>query len=199
MIAHLTGKLSSKAPDHCVIDVNGVGYRVTLSLSTFSALPGIGEPVSLTIHTHVREDQLTLYGFGTAEERSLFTRLISISGVGPKTALALLAGLSAAHLIETIGSEDMARLATIPGVGKKTAERIVVELKDKLARNMLAFSPSLSSSSSAGGMYEDALSALTNLGYHRSVAENALKKSGWSDKMRIEEGIRLALKELCRA
>ena len=128
MIALLTGTVSSKAPDHCVIDVGGVGYKVLVSLTTFGSLPEVGSTLSLQIHTYVREDQLELFGFSSPEERELFQRLISISGVGPKMALGVLSGLPPRELAEAIGNEDHVRLTRIPGVGRKTADRIIVEL-----------------------------------------------------------------------
>ena len=197
MIAQLTGTLVTKAPDHCVIDVNGVGYAVLVSLSTFAALPEAGERAKLVIHTHVREDQLLLYGFAAPEERLLFQKLIGVSGVGPKTALAILSGLPAGPLVEAISAEDRARLATIPGVGKKTAERIIVELKDRIAKDVSFASPG--PAGSRGRMRDDALSALVNLGYPRTVADEALRNIAWTEGIPIEEAIRAALKELCRA
>lgn len=197
MIAILTGQLISKSPDHCIIDVNGVGYRVLVSLTTFADLPEPNSTLRLNIHTHVREDQLLLYGFSTIEEKNLFQRLISISGVGPKTALAILSGLSTNHLVEAIRNEDLARLSTIPGVGKKTAERITLELKDRIAKEMATVFAG--ETANRGSLFEDAASALVNLGYQRPVAENALKKLKPSANIPIEELIRSALKELCRA
>ena len=196
MIALLTGTIAVKQPDHCIVDVSGVGYKVVTSLTTFAALPEIGSSVKLSIYTYVREDQLMLYGFATDEEKAIFQRLISISGVGPKTALAILSGLPANDLVEAISFSDHARLSTIPGVGKKTAERIIVELKDRIAKDLSL--KSTSAASERGRIYEDIVSALTNLGYQRNVTENALKKIGWSEKMPIEDAIRAGLKELCR-
>ena len=196
MISQLTGTLISKAPDGCVIDVGGVGYGVVVSLGTFAALPDAGARMTLVIHTHVREDQLLLYGFSTPEERTIFQRLIGVSGVGPKTALAILSGLPAHHLVDAIAAEDKARLSTIPGVGKKTAERIIIELKDRLARDV-ALSPGAAPAGPAR-LREDAVSALTNLGYGRPIAEEALRKIKWTDGMPLEDAIRAALKELCR-
>lgn len=196
MIGFLSGSIISKFPDHCVIDVGGVGYTVSVSLSTFAGLPEIGSQTKLLVHTHVREDILALYGFATEEEKSLFLKLIGISGVGPKTALAILSGFPVADLVEAIGCENRALLSTIPGVGRKTAERIIVELKDRIARE----TPSRTAPQSARGrLFEDVVSALTNLGYQRVVAESALKRAGWSDTMSIEDAIRAGLKELCRA
>lgn len=196
MISQLTGILAAKTPDHCTIDVGGVGYGVSVSLTTFAKLPELGHQMRLAIHTYVREDQLLLYGFATDEERILFQKLIAISGVGPKTALAILSGLPAGHLIDAISTEDRARLSTIPGVGKKTAERIIIELKDRLARdtNLLASTTLVL----RGKLSKEVLSALINLGYPRTTAERALSKVHLVDEMPIEAAIKAALKELCR-
>lgn len=196
MIALLTGILVQKTPENCVIDVGGVGYSVHTSLTTFAVLPDIGREVKINIYTHVREDQLVLYGFTSIEEKAIFQRLIAVSGVGPKTALAILSGIPATHLAEAIANEDRARLSTIPGVGKKTAERIIVELKDRLAKDFAIFTGG--PVSERGRLYEDTVSALTNLGYLRHTAEGTLKKIKWSGQMPIEEAIKAALKELCR-
>lgn len=196
MISQLTGTLLEKEPHHCTIDVGGVGYGVCVSLSTYGSLPELGVRVTLPIHTYVREDQLVLFGFATADERTLFLKLIAISGVGPKTAMGILSGLPPAELVEAIGRGDAARLATVPGVGKKTAERMIVELKDSLTRDLrlthLAACPAFPA------VRDDALSALINLGYAKPVAEAALNKAGCSDEMSVEAAIRAALKELCR-
>jgi holliday junction DNA helicase RuvA len=197
MIVHLTGTLLQKEPSHCVVDVGGVGYGVSVSLATYGVLPEAGQPVSLPIHTHVREDQLTLFGFASGLERSLFQKLIGVSGVGPKTALAILSGLPPSDLIEAIGGGDAARLCTIPGIGKKTAERMVVELRDALARDHKLTSSQ--ARSEGAGLREDALSALVNLGYARPVAEKAIEKAKPGETTKVEEVIRGALKELCRA
>lgn len=196
MISLITGTLVTKQPGQCVVEAAGVGYGASISLSTFAALPENGSTCRLHIHTYVREDQITLYGFATPDEKALFLKLIAVSGVGPKTALAILSGIPADHLVDAIANEDRAHLSTIPGIGKKTAERIIVELKDRIARDMPI---STSPHSQRGRIYEDAVSALTNLGYHRQIAEGALKKAKWSDDMPIEDAIRFALKELCRA
>lgn len=195
MIAHLTGILSSKSPDHCIIDVGGVGYRVHISLTTFSVLPEVGEKLTLVVYTHVREDQFLLYGFSTTDERALFQRLINISGVGPKTALTIFSGIPPNQLVEAITTEDRARLSMIPGVGKKTAERIIVDLKDRLARE---FPSPVSGGTTQGQLREDVVSALVNLGYRRQVAENALRDASLPEAMPIEDAIRTVLKELCR-
>jgi len=196
MIVNLTGRLSAKEPGHCVVDVNGVGYGVSVSLTSFSQLPELGSEVTLSVHTHVREDQLALYGFSTEKERTIFRKLISISGIGPKIALSILSGLTPDDIVDAVGSRNIARLSTIPGIGKKTAERMVVELGDMFAREMKT-RPDKSGPGST--ILEDALSALTNLGYTRAHAEGALNKIAISENMRVEAAIKAALKELCRA
>src|SRR5436305_13527431 len=132
MIAHLRGKLAQQVPVRVIVDVNGVGYEVFVPLTTFTALPDAGSDVSIDIHTHVREDMIALYGFSTRRERLIFERLMTISGIGPKLAVTILSGGSVHELVAAIKRSDLARLTAIPGVGKKTAERIVLELKDKL-------------------------------------------------------------------
>ncbi len=197
MIVNLTGRLSAKEPGHCVIDVGGIGYGVNVSLNSLSQLPEEGCEVSLAVHTYVREDQLVLFGFTTPKERSIFRRLIGISGVGPKIALAMLSGLSPDDIVEAVGNRDAARLTTIPWIGKKTAERMVLELGDLFARHMSQ--QGTKGTPGASGIRSDAVSALLSLGYVRATAENALKKVEVSDTMRIEEVIKAALKELCRS
>jgi Holliday junction DNA helicase RuvA len=197
MISRLTGRLAHKSPELCVVDVGGVGYSVHTSLTTFGQLPDQSKDVSLEIHTYVREDQISLFGFATHEEKALFQRLIAISGVGPKTAVAILSGLPVDDLADAIAGGDHARLQAIPGVGRKTADRIILELKDRISKD-LARTPS-SKSSFANNTFDDALSALTNLGYRRQVAEAALRKVEISETAKIEEVIRSALLELNRA
>ena len=175
MISHLKGTLSHKSPVSLVVDVGGVGYQVFTSLTTFYALPEIGETVFLKIHTHVREDAFKLFGFFSDEEQLIFQKLISISKVGPKLALSILSGMPPADLMTAIMENDVARISTIPGVGKKTAERLALELKDKLGDITLEFSPGDSRPSSLGGVLDDAVSALVNLGYKKPQAEKALK------------------------
>jgi len=179
VIARLTGTILEKHPNRVVVDVAGVGYDVQVPLSTFYGLGEAGAPITLRVHTHVREDIIALYGFASALEQDLFERLISISGIGPKLALAVLSGIDPGELIRAVGTQDVARLTRIPGVGKKTAERIGLELKDRLPP---AASMSPAGESPAGGdTRDDLLSALVNLGYQRPVAEKAvdavLKKS----------------------
>ncbi len=176
MIAYLKGQLIYKSPEHTVVDVNGVGYKVFTPLSTYYSLPKPGEPVSLRIHTRVREDELKLFGFLTEGEQTIFEKLITINKVGPKLALGILSGMSPADLLTAIINNDAARLSAIPGVGKKTAERLALEMKDKLSDLALEMEHQ-PDSSSRGGFYEDALSALVNLGYKKPQAEKALKSA----------------------
>jgi len=198
MIAQLSGTLLQKSPQQVVIDVGGVGYRVMVSLTSFSQLPDAGAPVTIYTHTHLREDQLALFGFTTREEKAVFQKLIGISGVGPKSALTILSGIPAMELVAAIGREDVLRLQSIPGIGKKTAERIIIELKDKLAKDEQFF-VSPSTAPPARRIYDDVLSALTNLGYQRLVAENAMKKVSWQEPITIENAIRVTLKELAKS
>ena len=172
MIAHLRGKLIARHPNQVIVDAMGVGYDVTISVPTFSELPPAGGEVSLHIHTHVREDQIALYGFLRPEEKHLFEKLISVSGIGPKLAMTVLSGIAADALVSALRSNDLTALTRIPGVGKKTAERMVLELRDKLEG--LAAAPT---APSIGGMEEDVVSALVNLGYQRSPAEQAVKRA----------------------
>ena len=178
MIAHLSGKLLSKQPNIVIIDVGGVGYELIIPLSTFYDLGEEGSQVSLRVHTYVREDALQLYGFRTEREKKLFLHLTSISGIGPKLAVTILSGMSAEELIPAIRNNDLARLVAIPGVGKKTAERLVVELKDKLSA---LSSPELeeqfrlaTGAGSANTIADDIISALVNLGFQRAAAEKAV-------------------------
>lgn len=176
MIAHLKGKLAYKSPDHAIVDVNGVGYKVFTPLSTYYSLPQPGESISLRIHTRVREDDIKLFGFLTEEELAIFEKLITINKVGPKLALGILSGMSPADLLSAVMSNDAARLSAIPGVGKKTAERLALEMKDKLADLALDMEHQ-PDTGSHGGFYEDALSALVNLGYKKPQAEKALNSA----------------------
>jgi Holliday junction DNA helicase RuvA len=173
MIGHLRGQLADKRPNQVVVDVNGVGYQVLIPLSTFYALGELRETVTLLIHTHVREDALALYGFLTAREKHLFELLISASGVGPSLALKILSGMSADDLIPAIRGADFPRLTRIPGVGRKTAERIVLELRDKLAAVEI-IEPEQVAPAGRTQLEADVISALLNLGYDRRVAESAV-------------------------
>lgn len=179
MIAHLSGLLLSKQPNSVIVDVGGVGYEVTIPLSTFYDLSEENNPVSLRIHTHVREDVLQLFGFRTEREKKLFLQLLSVSGIGPKLAITILSGMSADELIPAIRNNEVARLVNIPGVGRKTAERMIVELKDKLST---LSSPEMEEQFRlAGGpgsqrsIADDIVSALVNLGFVRAAAEKAVK------------------------
>jgi holliday junction DNA helicase RuvA len=170
VIAYLRGKLIEKDPARLVVDVNGVGYEVYVPLTTFSALPDRGTEVSIDIHTHVREDIIALYGFSSRRERTIFEKLMTISGIGPKLAVTILSGGSVEDLVGAIKRGDLARLTAIPGVGKKTAERIVVELRDKL-QDFAAATPDRSA------VETDVLSALENLGYNGVLAESAIRRA----------------------
>ena len=176
MIAHLIGKLIYKSPDHSIVDVNGIGYKIFTPLSTYYVLPKTGDSVTLHIHTRVREDELKLFGFLTEEEQTIFEKLITINKVGPKLALGILSGMSPANLLTAVMSNDAARLSAIPGVGKKTAERLTLEMKDKLSDLTFGMEHQPDTESS-GGSYEDALSALVNLGYKKPQAEKSLKSA----------------------
>jgi Holliday junction DNA helicase RuvA len=174
MIAHLRGRLLAKSPNQAIVDCNGVGYDVIISVATFSELPAEGAEAQLFIHTHVREDQIALFGFADTQEKRLFERLLTISGIGPKLAITVLSGISSERLVTAIRGGDHATLTKIPGIGKKTAERVVLELKDKL--DDLAV-PTLESSTGPhhGPIGDDALSALVNLGYPRPIAQKAIE------------------------
>src|SRR4051794_13876546 len=172
MIAHLRGRLLEKHPTYLILEAAGVGYAVTISVASFSGLPAEGAEVSIYIHTHVREDTLALYGFLRREEKHLFERLISVSGIGPKLAITVLSGIAADALVSAIRGNDLTALTRIPGVGKKTAERMVLELRDKLEGITAAPAPP-----PASRMEEDVVSALVNLGYQRSAAEHAARKA----------------------
>ena len=175
MIAHLTGKLTHKSPVAIIIDVNGVGYQVFVPLSTFYALPELESEISLGIHTHMREEALKLFGFYTIDEKIIFEKLITINKVGPKLALTILSGMPPADILSTINSNDIVKLSTIPGIGRKTAERLILEMRDKLDGLSLDFIATKDPDPEKG-LFDDALSALVNLGYKKSQAELALKK-----------------------
>lgn len=179
MIGRLSGIVLEKRPDRAVVDASGVGYELHIPLGTFASLPGVGERGSLHVHTHVREDAILLFGFTTAEEKALFERLITVSGIGPKLALVVLSGLPLPELVGAIAAQNVARLSTIPGVGKKLAERLGVELKDKVSGILSSSSPSAFGVSAAlGGFLDDAVGALVNLGYRKPQAEAAVKAAG---------------------
>lgn len=171
MIAHLRGRLLAKHPNQAIVETAGVGYDVTISVPTFSDLPAVGGDVALHIHTHVREDAIALYGFLRPSEKLLFEKLITVSGIGPKLAITILSGMAADEMVGAIRGNDVARLTRIPGIGKKTAERMVLELRDKLPQPGPAAALAVPTMSATE---EDVLSALLNLGYQRQAAEKAL-------------------------
>jgi len=200
MIAFLRGRILDKQPNRLIVDVQGVGYDVTVPLSTFYDVGDEGAEVALRVHTHVREDALQLYGFLTDFERQVFERLISISGIGPKLAVAVLSGVDSRDLVAAVQRGDVARLTAIPGIGKKTAERIVLELRDRLAQLATAVPADVAPvSSSADRMRADLLSALQNLGYHRAQADKAVDKIlASTSEPPFEQALKGALRELMR-
>jgi holliday junction DNA helicase RuvA len=200
VIAHLRGRILDKQPNRIVVDVNGVGYDVFVPLSTFYGLSEVGGEVALRVHTHVREDALLLYGFATRLEQDLFERLIGVSGIGPKVGLAVLSGIEPVDLIKAIERGDLARLTAIPGVGKKTSERIVLELKDRLPRVELAGAgDTLSPADAPDLLRDDLLSALINLGYHRPLAEKAVEAAiTRTPDGDFERTLKQALRELAK-
>jgi len=193
MIGSLRGKLIEKRPNQILVDINGVGYQVQIPLSTFASLGVLHAETSLLIHTHVREDQLTLYGFVTAREKQCFELLISASGVGPSLALKILSGMSIEELVPAIRKGDLAQLVKIPGVGRKTAERIVVELRDKL---VVIDVPDGGKQSTRSQLEEDVASALSNLGYDTKSVERAIEKSRAASGADFEKLLRSALQIL---
>jgi len=206
MIAHLSGTLLSKEPNQVIVDVGGVGYDVTIPLSTFYDLDDESSEVKLLIYTYVKEDALQLYGFKTANERKLFVHFISVSGVGPKLGIALLSHGKTDELIESIKSNNLARLTQIPGIGRKTAERLVVDLRDKMiqmSHAQVADQAGTKSEtvyvSSEDTVRSDALSALLNLGYQRSAAEKAIDAAlAEGGELTVESILRRGLKKLAR-
>ena len=202
MIASLRGNILEKHPNRIVIDVNGVGYEVFVPLSTFYGLGDAGSSITVRIHTHVREDALLLYGFATLLEQELFERLIGVSGIGPKVALAVLSGIEPQDLIHAIERGDLARLTAIPGVGKKTSERIVLELKDRLPRAQAVARAAGAAPPEAPVMRDDVVSALVNLGYHRPLAEKAaeaaIKALGSASDASFERMLKQALREVAK-
>ena len=198
MIAHLSGILLSKQPNSVIVDVGGVGYELIIPVSTFYELEETGTSTQLRVYTHVREEALQLYGFKTARERELFLQIISVSGIGPKIAITLLSGMGANEIIASIRTNNLARLTSIPGVGRKTAERLVVELRDKIAalsspalEEEFSGEPGRRASTSADAMRDDSLSALLNLGYQKTAAEKAIKAA-------IDEGGDLSVELILR-
>src|SRR5262245_32585140 len=201
MIALLTGRLAFKAPTHLALDVQGVGYEVFIPLSTYYSLPNLNESLSLSIHTHVREDAIQLFGFMTQQEKDAFMLLTTVSGIGPKTALGILSALPVSDLVSAIQAADVDKLETVPGIGKKSAGRIVLELKDKVVK----LHPGLTGSVESIGqgqdqVFDDALSALVNLGYRAQDAKETLKRVRKSipGPAKLQDLIRDTLKDLAR-
>lgn len=201
MIALLTGRLAFKAPTHLALDVQGVGYEVFIPLSTYYNLPNLEDRLTLSIHTHVREDAIQLFGFSTPQEKDAFVLLMSVSGIGPKSALGILSALPVSDLVSAIQSGDVEKLETVPGIGKKSAGRLVLELKDKLTKLHPALAPSDGYPVKGRDQnFDDALSALTNLGYRAADAKEALKAAQQSQpgSPTLQELIRESLKKLAR-
>src|SRR4051812_24341371 len=207
MIAHLSGTLLSKQPTTAIIDVGGVGYEVAIPVSTFYELDEAGSPVQLRVYTHVSQDAIRLFGFKTARERELFLQLISVNGVGPGLAIKLLSGMNADEMIASIRTNNLVRLVAIPGVGRKTAERLVVDLRDKIAalsspaleEEFAAQAAAAGAPSSPDAMRDDAMSALANLGYQRAAAEKAVKNAiDEGGDLSVELILRRSLRRLAR-
>ncbi len=199
MIALLSGILIEKSITQCIVDVRGVGYRVVVPLTTFYELPEIGQPVAIHIHTHVREDAMNLYGFHSREERAVFQLMISVSGIGPKLAINVLSGIAAGELIRAVTSDDLKRLTGIPGVGKKTAERMILEMKDKAAKFGKESVPAGVVALKTGDQVkDDAVSALVNLGYKgvmvKEVIDRIVREAGESPS--LDRLLKQALKTL---
>jgi Holliday junction DNA helicase RuvA len=200
MIAFLRGRVLEKHPNRLIVDVAGVGYDVLVPLSTFYVVGDDGSEISLRVHTHVREDQIALFGFVTALELSMFERLIAVNGIGPKLALSVLSGIEPRELVTAIQRADIARLTRIPGVGKKTAERIVVELRDRMPKAVESETTDVTSAATSDVLRDDLLSALANLGYHQQAIDKVLEKVlKDKDPLKFEDALRGALRELARA
>ena len=199
MIGFLRGRIADKQPNLLIVDVQGVGYEVHVPLSTFYDAGDVGAEIALRIYTHVREDALQLYGFLTELERQLFERLISVSGIGPKLAVSVLSGMDPREVLSAVQRGDVARLTGIPGIGKKTSERIVLELRDRLVHMGLGTPAGVSPDNGADRLREDLVSALQNLGYHRPQAEKAIDSSlqTMADPT-FELALKAALRELMR-
>ncbi len=198
MIAFLRGRVLEKHPNRVIVDVAGVGYDVLVPLSTFYVVGDDGSEVSLRVHTHVREDQIALFGFVTALELSMFERLIAVNGIGPKLALSVLSGIEPRDLVTAIQRADIARLTRIPGVGKKTAERIVVELRDRMPKAVESETTGVVPVAT-DALRDDLLSALANLGYHQQAIDKVLEKAlSGNESAKFEDVLRAALRELAR-
>lgn len=191
MISLIRGKIVQKYATHLTIDVGGVGYMVNAPLSTIANLPCEGSEITMHIHTHVREDQFSLYGFANPEEKCLFQHLLKVQGIGPKTAMAMLSTMTHLQISDSISSADSSMLCSIPGIGRKTAERIIIELKGRLAPTN-----GESVSNKSPSIRDDLCSALLNLGYQKNEAEKVLSKIDWNSNTGLESALRAALKEL---
>lgn len=203
VIAHLTGTVLHKQPNAVIVDVHGVGYEVIIPVSTFYELGDVGDAVSLRVHTHVREDVIQLFGFRNLRDKELFLRLIAVSGIGPKLAVTILSGMSPEELIPAIRANDLVRLTSIPGVGKKTAERLVIELRDKIAELLTpadeAAIAEVRAATPADAVRDDTISALLSLGYQRLQAEKAVSRAlEAGSEQTIEQVLRASLKLLSR-
>ena len=199
MIAFLRGRVFDKQPNRIIVDVAGVGYEVHVPLSTYYDVGDAGVEIALHVHTHVREDALQLYGFLTSLEQALFERLIGISGIGPKLAIAVLSGIDSGELVTSVQRGDVARLTSIPGIGKKTAERIILELKDRLRDVGAADIGAAEHKTTGDQLRDDVLSALENLGYHRPLAEKAVDAvRARNGAAGFEAALKGALRELMR-
>ena len=195
MIAQLNGQLAHKLPGEIVVDVGGVGYQVFIPLSVFYRLPEVGIPVTLQIHTHVREDALQLFGFHDHAEKQVFLMLTGVSGIGPKLALTILSGIPVDDLARALRESDQVRLVAIPGVGKKLAERMIVELKDKFAA-LGAFAIESPKPQAGSQLMQDAVSALVNLGYKKPEAEKHVREALSSGKQSLEDVLKEALRRI---
>ena len=199
MIALLTGKIAHKAPDYVILDVNGVGYQVFIPFSTYYALPAEGSTTTLQVHTSVKEDAINLYGFRTQQEKELFQLLIGVSGVGPKLANGILSNSEPAELSDSLVRGDIARLSAIPGIGKKTAERLVLELREKMKKlGITAATPGAATAAPKPEIREDVLSALINLGYKENVVQKALAELKFPEDATVESLLKQALKRLMK-
>lgn len=200
MIAYLEGIIKSRGTDHVVVSVQGVGYQVFVTPSSIAQLPSsIDSKIQFHIHTHVREDQITLYGFLTSHELQIFQRLLNVQGIGPKLALTVLAGLAPQDFVSAVVNDDLVRLNAIPGIGKKTAERIVLDLKDRLIKDGMVTLPAIAGGTSISGVRGDAISALINLGYQRQDAERAVARLKRDESVPLSQLLKDALKEISRS
>lgn len=200
MIAYLEGLIKSRAADHVVVLVNGVGYQIFVTPASLSQLPTAADSkIQFHVHTHVREDQLTLYGFLSANELHIFQRLLNVQGIGPKLALTVLSGLAPQDFVSAVVNDDLVRLNAIPGIGKKTAERIVLDLKDRLIKDGMVTLPAIAGGMAPSGIKGDVISALLNLGYNRPEAERAVSRLKAADDASISQLVKDALKEMSRA